>query len=292
MITNNFLNKEYTKYNQENSSWKNGIFHAFVVLIIFLLFQPFGFRDKDLELKLILFPGYGLLAFLYNVSKFYLIRVFLKSKGALTLKNEIACLIVSMFLLVLIIHIFSYWATGDMPLNFQWYIKLYYYTTSLFIIASVIEYLYYNNKSADIHIGDLSSQLQLYAQQIEATRKENTNETIAVSLENGQLTVNREKLVFIESKGNYLEFHLLETDGENKKLIKRGRLHQMEADLENYQEFFRCHRAFIVNLKKIKLIQGNSKNARLILDDRFNEIPVSRSYFKTLTHKLEKITAI
>ncbi len=160
------------------------------------------------------------------------------------------------------------------------------------MLANVIEYLYYSNKSAGIQIGGLSSQIQHYSQQIEAVKKENSQETVSISLEKGQFAVNREKLVFIESRGNYLEIHLRKSDGETAKLTKRGRLHQVETDLEDYIEFFRCHRAFIVNLNKTKQIKGNSKNARLILDDKIKEIPVSRTYFKTLNLKLEKITAV
>ncbi len=292
MVLKEFLNKAYSKYNEENAAWKNGLFHALVILILLLVFQPFGFRDKDLRLKLLLFPGYSLIAFLYSTSKFHLIRKIIKTKKTWILKNEIISLLLSMFPLVLVIHIYTYFITGDMPFNIQWYTKLFYHTGSLFLLATVIEYFYYTNKSAGIQIGDLSSQIQLYSQQIVKAHKENTQDTIPISLEKGQLTVNREKLIFIESKGNYLDFHLFKSDGITTTLTKRGRLHQVETDLENHAEFFRCHRAFIVNLKKATQIKGNSKNARLILDDRLQEIPVSRTYFKPLTLKLENITTI
>ncbi|QGY43600.1 hypothetical protein GM418_07975 [Maribellus comscasis] len=286
------LNNVYTKYNKENASWKNGLSHAVVVLIIFLLFQPFGFRDKDLELKILLFPGFSLIAFSYSICRFYVIRKMLQSKKTWTLKNEIVSHIAGMFPLVFIIHIYSYWITGDMPFNIHWYSTLFYYTTSLITVAGIIEYLHYSNKSAGIQIGDLSSRIQRYSQQIAMAQKEKEQDILTLSLEKGQLTVNREKLVFIESKGNYLDFHLCKSDGVTTKLTKRGRLHQVETDLENYIEFFRCHRAFIVNLKKAKQMKGNSKNAGLILDDELQEIPVSRRYFKTLTLKLEKMTTL
>ncbi|MCG6186292.1 LytR/AlgR family response regulator transcription factor [Maribellus maritimus] len=293
MILYEFLNKEYIKYNQENASWKNGLFHAIVVLIIFLLFQPFGFRDKDIELKILLFPGFSLIAFSYSIVRFYIIRKMLQSKKTWALKDEIISHIVGMFPLVFIIQLYSYWITGDMPFNIHWYSTLFYYTTSLLTVVGIIEYLHYSNKSAGVRVGDLSSRIQQYSQQIETAQKENTQENLALTLEKGQFTVNREKLVFIESKGNYLDFHLCKSDGVTTKLTKRGRLHQVEADLENYLEFFRCHRAFIVNMKKAKQMKGNSKNARLILDDdELQEIPVSRTYFKTLTQKLEKMTTL
>ncbi len=286
------LNKTYTKYNDENASWKNGLFHALVILSLFLLLQPFGFRDKDWQLKLMLFPGYALIAFFNSMARFCIVKKVLKSKETWTLKKELVNLLLGMFPLVFIIHIYSYWVTGDMPFNLYWYVKLFYNTAILYILASIIEYFYYSNKSADSQIGDLSSQIQHYSQKIETAKKEDTRVTIALSLEKGELKVNREKLVFIESKGNYLEFHLYKDGEAITKLTRRGRLHRVETDLEKYIEFFRCHRAFIVNLKKAKQIKGNSKNARLILDDRLEEIPVSRTYFKALTQKLDKMTIL
>lgn len=284
-----FINKEYTKYNAEHASWKNGLFSATVIMLFFLLFQPFGFRDKDLELKLILYPVYALIAFMYTTFSFYIIREILKSKNTWTLKNEILSFIISMFPLVFVVHMYSYWITGDLPLNIYWFITLFYHTSSLVLLISVIEYLYYSNKSADVRIAQLSSKIQLYSRQLAPVTKENTRETVTISLEKSSFTVNRENLFFIVSNGNYLEFYLRKSDGEIKKLIKRGRLHQAETDLENSLEFFRCHRAFIVNLKKVKKIKGNSKNARLIFDDNLEEIPVSRTYFKMLTEKLDQI---
>ena len=286
-----FLHKDFTKYQQENAAWKNGLFHAIGILMIFLLFQPFGFRDKEVQLKWLLFPGFASIAFLYSVAKFYIIRKTLRTKKTWTVKNELVSFFFSLFPLVLIIHLYSYWAAGDMPLTIHWYIKLFYYTTSLFIIAYAIEFLFYSNQSAGIRIEDLSSQMERYSKQIATAGIENTNETIPLLLEKGRLPVNREKLVFIESKGNYVELHLRNGNGETVTLTKRGRLHQVETDLANYLEFFRCHRAFIVNLKRTQHIKGNSKNAQLILDDQQKAIPVSRTYFKTLTQKLEQITA-
>jgi DNA-binding LytR/AlgR family response regulator len=151
--------------------------------------------------------------------------------------------------------------------------------------------LYYSNKSADLRIEHLSSQIQLFSKQISSVKIENRNETVSVSLEKDSVEINRNKIVLIQSKGNYLEFYLREKDGQIKKLVKRGRIHQVEKDLKTFLEFFRCHRAFIVNLKKAKQIKGNIKNARLVFEEIMEEIPVSRSHFKTLKEQLDKMIA-
>jgi hypothetical protein len=286
-----FLNKEYTKYHSASEPWKNGLFSATVVLFIFLLFQPFGFGDKDLVLKLILFPVYSLLAYFYSITNFFIIRHILKSKKRWTVKNELLSFAIGMLSFTFLVHLLTSWITGDMPLNLYWYFKLLYHVSSLFMIIVVIEFLYYSYRSSDITIEHLSSRVQLVSRQLDSVKKESGSETVSISLEKDSIDINRNKMVFIKSIGNYLEFYFRETNGQIKKLVKRGRMHQAEKDLVAFPEFLRCHRAFIINLKQAKQIKGNSKNARLVFDQKLEEIPVSRSHFKILKEHLDKIIA-
>ena len=286
-----FPDKEYTKYHSDNKPWESGILWAAIVLFIFLLFQPFGFRDKDKELKLVLFPAYSLLAYFFSVSNFFIVRRILKLKKLWTLKNEFLYILADVFPATLLVHLLSYWATGDMPFNLYWYVKLLYHVSSLFMIIGVIEFLYYTNKSSDSRVEHLSSQIKLVSQQLHCVKKESDTETVLITLENDSIHINRNKTIFIKSISNYLEFYFRETDGQIKKLIKRGRIHLVEKDLEPIPEFLRCHRAFIVNLKQAKQIKGSSKNARLVFVQKLEEIPVSRTKFKTLKELLDKIIA-
>ena len=133
--------------------------------------------------------------------------------------------------------------------------------------------------------------MQVISQQLDRVKKVKSHETVSISLEKGPFEVNRSKLLFIQSVGNYLVFNLSGTNGQIKKLTKRGRIHQAEKDMEVYPEFFRCHRAFIVNLKQIKQMKGASKNARLVVGHGLDEIPVSRQQFSALKKQLDKIIA-
>lgn len=274
-----------------HESWKNGLFSATIVLFIFLLFQPFGFKDKDLGLKLILFPVYSLLAYFYSIINFFFIRHILKSEKRWSAKKELLCLAIGMLPVTFLVNLLSVYVTGDMSLNLYWYFKLLYHVSSLFLIIAVVEFLYYSYKFADIKIEHLSSQLQLVSRQLGSAKQEPDFEIVPISLEKESIDINRNKIVFIKSIGNYLEFYFRESNGQIKKLVKRGRIHQAEKDMEAFSEFLRCHRAFIINLKQAKHIKGNSKKARLIFDQKLEEIPISRSQFKTLKEQLDKIIA-
>jgi len=240
---------------------------------------------------LILFPVYSLLAYFYSIANFSLVRQILKSKKIWTIKNELLYFAISMLPVTFLVHLLSVFLTGDMPLNLHWYFKLLYHVISLFLIIAIVEFLYYSNKSAGIKIEHLSSRIHLVSLQLDSVKKESDLATVSISLEKESIDINRSKMVFIKSIGNYLEFYFRETDGQIKKLVKRGKMHQAEKDLEAFPEFLRCHRAFIVNLKQAKQIKGNSKNARLVFDQKLEEIPVSRSQFKILKEQLDKIIA-
>ncbi len=286
-----FLNKEYTKYHPDHKPWKNSLFLAAVVLFIFLLFQPFGFSDKDIELKLILFPVYSLIGYFYSISNFFIVRRILKSKKRWTIKNELFYFVIGILPATFLVHLFSSWIAGDLPLNLHWYFKILFNVSSLFLIITVFEILYYNNQSAGIKIENLSSLIQVASLKLDGVKKESGLAAVSISLEKESIDINRNKTVFIKSVGNYLEFYFRESEGQIKKLVKRGRLHQAEKDLEAFPEFLRCHRAFIINLKQAKQIKGNSKNSRIVFDQKLEEIPVSRSQFKTLKEQLDKIIA-
>lgn len=273
-----FVLRKYPKYEPEIKAWRNGLFTAIIILLIFLLFQPFGLRDKTIGLKLVLYPGYAVLGFIYSVSVFFIVRFLMKSKQSWSLKNELVLLFAGAAILALIIHLFTWLVSDDMPLTLTWYLKLFYHTASLVLLIGVIEYFYYNSRVISNRFKDTTS-----------VREDRKSEIIVFNLENEKTEINRNKIRVIKSVGNYLEFYLSESDGTFNKMLKRGRLHQVENDLASCPEFFKCHRAFIVNLKKGAQLLGNSRNARIVFEGIKQQIPVSRANYKNLKAQLEKI---
>ncbi len=83
------------------------------------------------------------------------------------------------------------------------------------------------------------------------------------------------QLIYAESEGNYIAFYL-NLDGQVKKKLIRNSISNIEQQLSVIPFFFRVHRAFIVNVKRIKSQKGNSLGYRLKLSGTEIEIPVSR----------------
>ena len=103
---------------------------------------------------------------------------------------------------------------------------------------------------------------------------------IRSKLKKDELIFYPSQLIYAESDGNYMVFHLLVNDKLTKKMI-RNSMSDVERQLSDFPEFFRTHRAFMVNLKKVTAKKGNSSGYQLKLSDTDFEIPVSRQNTKS-----------
>lgn len=87
------------------------------------------------------------------------------------------------------------------------------------------------------------------------------------------------QLIYAESEGNYINFYL-DVENQVKKKVIRNSISSIEQQLSAVPIFFRTHRAFIVNLKKIVSQKGNTLGYKLKLSGTDAEIPVSRQKAK------------
>lgn len=106
---------------------------------------------------------------------------------------------------------------------------------------------------------------------------EDTEELILIesSLKKEEVSFYPSQLVYAESDGNYVVFHL-DVDGRLHKQMVRNSMNHIELQLTAIPFLMRTHRAFIVNLKMIRSKKGNSLGYRLKFPGTDTEIPVSR----------------
>jgi hypothetical protein len=94
-------------------------------------------------------------------------------------------------------------------------------------------------------------------------------------------------ILYITSADNYVEVYFLD-DGVVKSKLIRTSLKSARENLKLFTAFYRCHRAWIVNLDQVKRVTGNSQGYRLILNFTDVEIPVSRNLNEEITNRLSK----
>jgi hypothetical protein len=99
---------------------------------------------------------------------------------------------------------------------------------------------------------------------------------ISSQLKKESLTFLPSQLIYAESDSNYVNFYLLNGDKVQKKVI-RNAISEVEKELAQVPYFIRTHRTFIVNLKQVSSVKGNSMGYRLRMHGTDIEIPVSRT---------------
>ena len=127
-----------------------------------------------------------------------------------------------------------------------------------------------------------------------------TSSTISIKDTSGKntLTLKIDNLYYITSAYNYVEVfykkeeNLLDKSGQIEdiqRVVLRNTLKTIEEDNQQHIELFRCHKAYIVNCKKVIAIEGNAKLHNMILCDIDTKIPVSRFKNVEMEEKLSHL---
>lgn len=93
-----------------------------------------------------------------------------------------------------------------------------------------------------------------------------------------KLSLSPENLYYIESDDNYIKVWYTDSKGELKQYMLRCRLKTVE---ESFKEsgLIRCHRKYIVNIKKVKVLRKESEGYVLDLDNEtIPPITVTKTY--------------
>jgi len=110
---------------------------------------------------------------------------------------------------------------------------------------------------------------------------------ISSQLKKEELSFYPSQFLYAESDGNYVDFYLTGNNRIKKEII-RNSINNIEQQLSEIPYFLRTHRAFIVNLKKVKSKQGNTLGYQIKLTDNELKIPVSRKNTKIFNELLAR----
>ncbi|WP_024994807.1 LytR/AlgR family response regulator transcription factor [Phocaeicola paurosaccharolyticus] len=281
---------------------KNGLAYyvisiSLAVVVIIALLQPFGV-DRIESHKYPIILGYGFLtALAILVSEFITSFVFRmkrgsKSKYRIVIINALVTFIMGFLITCYASVIFTgnirsafYDTNGDFTLNAFWINCFYAIVISFFL--SIYSYFVDRNRLLSERLKEeieLNKALERRASQVLISQSESIDivakdeEKIIIKGNTKEsLEVLPSMLQFIEAEGNYINVFYLENGVSQKKTL-RCTLKQVEELFKDYPNIIRCHRAFIVNIDKIKHVDGNAQGYRLHIDDTDRTVLVSRAY--------------
>ncbi|MFT3737396.1 MAG: LytTR family DNA-binding domain-containing protein [Breznakibacter sp.] len=94
-----------------------------------------------------------------------------------------------------------------------------------------------------------------------------------------RISIKPPDLLYLQGSDNYVTLYYTKLDKSTKFLL-RNSLKRIETELEG-QNIIRCHRSFMVNINRVKLVKKDKDGLILELDTPESiEIPVSKTYMK------------
>lgn len=103
-----------------------------------------------------------------------------------------------------------------------------------------------------------------------------------------KITIVLEQLIYIDSADNYATIHYINKSKISNFLI-RNSLKWMDQNLTKESSLVRCHRSYIVNLEKVKVLRKTKDGIFLELDAlNTPDIPVSKTYYEKVMAKFSR----
>lgn len=270
------LNKPYPLNESIKGRWLNCIlFSAFVFLFLYI-FKPFNLSAFSNSVFLTAL-GYGSVCFvimtLLNVVVFFALPNYF-SENKWTSKRELLWSLINVLLIGLGNFLYSVFLgiANFSFFNFIWFET---YTVAIGIFPITVSVL--------VNQARLSKKFESESQKINlAINKQvkETTENLAVKImsdnEKDELDLWANDFLFAKSEDNYVEIHYLSNEKHTRKLI-RNTLKNLANQLPGNNNFFRCHKSYLVNLKQVIHISGNAQGYKLHISGTDELVSVSRT---------------
>ncbi|MFC2122037.1 LytR/AlgR family response regulator transcription factor, partial [Bacteroidota bacterium] len=90
-------------------------------------------------------------------------------------------------------------------------------------------------------------------------------------------------IMYFHAQDNYVIIHFIKDSNYIKEII-RTTLKKVKYNLNEYPNFFHCHKSYIVNLDNVIKVSGNAQGLKLSFRNINEIIPVSRQLHQEFMH--------
>ena len=276
MNLKNYINQTFPK---AQNKWKIIFSISTFIALFLIIFQPFNLNLYHKSDKYLILLGYGLVAFFVMVFNMIILEsIFKKFYDERNWKiwKEFISLLWMIFTIGLGNAIYTLFVFGlYFENNFAFLVQFQFITLVVGIIPITVLIITKQKYLLRKHLGAASEIEQHIGKKTNLLSQENIHFEGETKKDCIDFCLNY--FYFIESSGNYIEFHLLQNGTIVRKTL-RSTLKKAALFFEQYPEIIQCHRAFIVNSSKITNTQGNSQGLRLTLENCTTEVNVSRNF--------------
>lgn len=259
-------------------------FIAFVVVFAFtfiLIFAPYGSEKFKAITSLEMFAAHAALVSSIGLVVLIISRLTMfllcKKNGLISYGAYIVWILVEIIAISLLCNLYA-WLVGKvhygLPIGYFSIISdTLLYCTSILAIPYIITTLYFELADRDMYIERFHKKQGITAEKDEKTQQIHFNDEKG----NLKLSVHIDHLFYIEAADNYVNI-CYKNKERTTKFCLRNTLKNIET-MELTQDLVRCHRSYIINFKKVKILKKEKNGLYVELDNKdIPDIPVSKTY--------------
>ncbi len=262
------------------------LFTALFALVFINIYSPFR-ADRWFNLTQLEFFTYSSLVILTGMLVVVISRVIMYSvckRRLITLLQYIIWIACEIFVMALTYALFEKLILKD-GREFTELVKVSAMTTALVLLLPYsVSWLYFSWQDKKELIERMEEM---------STISGNPRDMIAFYDDKSELefSVKKENILYIESSGNYVSI-CYENKGKVSKYLLRSTMKKMEEKFEG-TDVIRCHRSFMVNFEKVKVIRKEEDGLKLGFDNTaVADIPVSKTYVENVMQTFSKFSRL
>ncbi|NLC86652.1 MAG: LytTR family transcriptional regulator [Bacteroidales bacterium] len=272
--------------HNKSNNLKMILFTALFALLFINLFQPFGSRDWYPDLSDIKYFAYSSLIILTGMLVVVISRTILitYSKKHDILKWHYAvCIFCEIIAMSIFYTLFSVLLPKDGSSReiSEIFRQSLFNTALVLLLPYSISWLFFSWKEKSSILEDM---------ELGKSKNKQSKSLIAFHDEKGDLkiSVTLENLLYIESADNYATIYYINKSNRSHYMI-RNSLKWIEEKLTEDTPLIRCHRSYIVNLDRVKILKKEKSGIVLELDaEATPNIPVSKTYYDSFMKKFSR----
>lgn len=259
------------------------VFVVFFAFLFIIIFKPFN-SDKFLSISTDRFALYASIICLIGllvlvVSRLLMYFRYTKRCKELMYSSYVVWVLIEVLAISLFCNLFA-WLIGPRENGyFDILPDTISYTSSILFLPYIITLLYFELQEKNIDIEKLK--LGTTSDEIEKEAVSGNGKSSLINLHddkgNLKLSVSIDNLFFLEAADNYVNVYYLNKEKVSKFCL-RNSLKNIES-LNLNPSLIRCHRSYIVNFNKVKVIRREKEGLFVDLDSKdVPDIPVSKTY--------------
>ena len=270
------LNQKYPAPKPELRSIITAILFGLFVGLFLLFFEPFDINlstHKNKTIELLFFGAITTIILLVFLYLFPLLFPEVFSDMRWKVKHQIVFYLIVLFVIATFNGLYTIYI-NDFDFSWANYWWIIYRTYILGGIPLAFIVLIDQQRKAKMNAG----QAQTMLNSIKDFEKDTTETSyrIATDLKNETISFAEDDFYYAVATGNYIDIYI-STKVSLKKETYRLALSSLEAQLDT-TSLVRCHRSYLVNLKKVKNVSGNAQGLKLTFNNQLDIVPVTRKY--------------